>query len=392
MARQPHPWFRTDRKTWCVTLDGVFHNLGPDRRAAMARFRELQRKPRQARQVNSATSLAGIADEFLDWCARNRSAATFEWYRLRLQDFVTAHPQMTVEGLRPYHVERWAGNPEWSRTTRRNQMRAVKRCLKWGVAQGHLDRNPIEGLEIPSGESRDAYLAPADFKRLLTHVGDPRFEELLRVTYETGCRPQESLRVEARHLDLANERWVFPARESKGKAMPRVVYLTPYAVEVSRRLAEQHPKGPLFRNSAGRAWNKDSVGCAFDRLQMRVGLAELNRRGETPTPEEIARFAADLRPERCVRGVMVPKSQADLYTEAKRKLLQRRARQVGERCSLYLLRHSWATNALKSGVDALTVAILMGHKDPSTLARVYQHLSHDPGHLLKEARRVGLGG
>lgn len=46
MARQSQPWFRTDRKMWCVKLDGVFHNLGPDRREAMARFRELQRLAR----------------------------------------------------------------------------------------------------------------------------------------------------------------------------------------------------------------------------------------------------------------------------------------------------------------------------------------------------------
>ncbi len=35
-----------------------------------------------------------------------------------------------------------------------------------------------------------------------------------------------------------------------------------------------------------------------------------------------------------------------------------------------MLRHSWATHALERGVDALTVVILMGHRDPSTLAKV----------------------
>lgn len=64
------------------------------------------------------------------------------------------------------------------------------------------------------------------------------------------------------------------------------------------------------------------------------------------------------------------------------------ARVLGPRYSLYALRHSWATNALERGIDALTVAVLMGHSDPSTLARVYQHLSHNPKHLLEQARRA----
>ena len=44
--------------------------------------------------------------------------------------------------------------------------------------------------------------------------------------------------------------------------------------------------------------------------------------------------------------------------------------------------------ALQRGVDALTVAILMGHKDPSQLAKVYQHLSHNPKHLLEQAKKA----
>jgi hypothetical protein len=43
---------------------------------------------------------------------------------------------------------------------------------------------------------------------------------------------------------------------------------------------------------------------------------------------------------------------------------------------------------LTSGVDALTVAILAGHRDPSTLAKTYQHLSQSPRFLLAQARRA----
>ena len=44
---------------------------------------------------------------------------------------------------------------------------------------------------------------------------------------------------------------------------------------------------------------------------------------------------------------------------------------------------------LISGVDALTVAILAGHLDPSTIAKTYQHLSQNPRFMLEQAKRAG---
>jgi hypothetical protein len=43
---------------------------------------------------------------------------------------------------------------------------------------------------------------------ILANTRDRAFCDLLISTWESGCRPQESLRVEARHVDLANQRWV----------------------------------------------------------------------------------------------------------------------------------------------------------------------------------------
>ncbi|MCA9231062.1 MAG: site-specific integrase [Planctomycetales bacterium] len=386
MARQPKPWYRKDRKVWCVTINGQRHTLGRNKKQAMEQFRALQRQPRRVRVAT--TMLVAIVDEFLDWVSRNRSEATFEWYRCRLQDFVDTYPDMYVEELKPHHVEKWAGIPTHSVTTRRNQMRSVKRCLKWAVAQGHLQDNPLAHMEVPSGQSREQYVPPDEFHRFLDYVTDENFANLLTVTYETGCRPQESLRVEARHVDLDHARWIFPPREAKVKSMPRVVYMSEHAAEVSGQLMKKWSTGPLFRNARGKPWNKDSVGCAFDRLQIKMGKAELKRTGEVLNENAVAEFAKTLNKVRVVRGVKVPKTPADLLCEAKRKLTQRRARQLAPRYSLYALRHSWATNALQRGVDALTVAILMGHKDPSTLARTYQHLSHNPEHLLNQARKA----
>lgn len=54
----------------------------------------------------------------------------------------------------------------------------------------------------------------------------------LITTYRTGCRPQESLRVAARYVDLANARRVFPQQEAKG----RRAHLDDESLEITKRL------------------------------------------------------------------------------------------------------------------------------------------------------------
>ena len=226
MAREPKPWYRQDRGVWCVTIGGCRHNLGPDKKDAMQRFYALMRCPKPVQKV-AAASLPGVVDAFLEWCSRNRSEATYRWYLDRLQDFVSRHPNLTFERLTPLLVEQWAADGYDNVNSRRNRLRAVKRCLRWATINGLVETNPVAAVEIPAGQPRETHVPVEEFERLLGSVRDPTFVELLRVTYETGCRPQESLRLEARHCDFDHARWVFPRSEAKVKGKPRIVYLTP---------------------------------------------------------------------------------------------------------------------------------------------------------------------
>ena len=40
----------------------------------------------------------------------------------------------------------------------------------------------------------------------------------------------------------------------------------------------------------------------------------------------------------------------------------------------------------------MTVAILMGHSDPSMLSKVYQHVALNPVHMLSQAKLAGEKG
>lgn len=386
MARRPKPWFREERQAWFVTIAGTQHNLGPTKKEAYERFYALMRQPK--RRKVSPHSLVAIIDEFLDWVQKHRSPANYEGYRYRLQRFVDRWPDLRPDELRPFHVEKWADAFKISRTTRRNYLRAVKRCMRWAKQQGYIDENPIADLEVPSGESREVVIRRDEFNRILTFARDERFRELLLAAWETGCRPQEILKVTAGHVDLVNARWVFKKSEAKMKRKVRVIYLGEQSLALTQRLMAENPSGPMFRNSRGLPWTTLAVNCQFKRIRIRMGMEELTRQGYSPGDEEVAAMLPRLSKTRKEQGNVVAKKDHELLAEAKRKLRYRKAATLGPRYSLYALRHSWATNALECGTDALTVAVLMGHSDPSTLARVYQHLSHNPKRLLEEARRV----
>jgi integrase len=394
MPHFPKPFYKKGRGVWYVEIDRKQINLGPNRDEAFRRYHQLMAQPRP--QAVAADSVLGTIDAFLDWCSKHRAPDTYRWYRDRLQEFASSIDMtLTVGQLRPYHVQRWIdGRERWSDGSRRNAIRAVKRAFKWAEEQGYIERSPVAHMKKPKGGKREIIISENEFDRILSLSSDRGFRDLLVVTWETGCRPQESLIVEARHVDLVNQRWVFQQSEEKNREAIRFVYLTDKALEIVRQLILVHPDGPLFRNSRGEPWTADSVNSVFARIRVRIGRTQL-----TPTVEvkdgrrrmvyvdecEVKQLAAKMK-----RGVREGKPQTDarLLHEARKRLTNKAALKVAPKYSLYALRHTWMNRLLTSGVDALTVAILAGHKDPSTLAKYYQHLSMNPRHLLTQANRA----
>lgn len=328
MPHFPKPFFKKSRGLWYVEINRKQHNLGSDKGEAFRQYHEMMSQPQKTEVVISSESLAVIIDAFLEWSQKHRSDETYEWYRYRLQRFIDRYPDMRVDTLKPHHVQTWVDSYEFSKTSCRNYLRSVKRCLSWAKSQGYITTNPIEHMEVPSADHKEVVVSYEEFDWLLSQFKDREFQDLLITTWETGCRPQESLRVEARHVDCKNSRWVFP--QSEGKTGVRIVYLTDKALAITKRLMLKYPEGELFRNVNGVAWTKDAVNCRFYRIKKRTGKSYC----------------------------------------------------------LYAFRHSFATHALQKGIDPLTVALLMGHKDPSTLSKVYQHLSLSPDHMLKQAKKA----
>ena len=341
MPRTPKPWFWASRQSYYVTIRGERHHLGPDKAAADRRFHELM--ARRAEPVATPAHppathgplAADIFDRYLDWCQKHRAARTYEWYRDHIQAFLASLPDAgsrAAAALRPFHVVEWVdAHPGWSAAYRRGAITAIQRPFNWAVRLGYLDTTPLRHIEKPRAQRREQAVTPQEFVRIRDHYPpDDPFRTLLEFCWDTGCRPQEVTRIEARHVDLAGLRVTFGAHEAKGRRRPRVIHLTDHAAGLLGRFITEAPSGPLFRNAKGRPWTRFALNCRFCRLKKHLG----------------SKFA------------------------------------------VYSLRHGFGTRKLVEGNDALTVAELMGHRDARMLATVYQHLDRHEGYL-REALRAG---
>jgi integrase len=233
----------------------------------------------------------------------------------------------------------------------------------------------------PNGQSR-----AEEYARVIEAVKEPCFRDLLEMAWETGARVQELRKIDARFVDFSNGRIVLPPKQTKGKKYYRVIYLTERGREIVERLVRERPGGPLLLNSDGKPWTKDAINCTFCRLQLALGrkaLAELGVAAERP-----GRFReAGIEPERLEWACEEHRAAVRRWQKETVKL----AREHGPKYHLGAFRKGFATEALKAGVDTVTMAHLMGHRDPSMVSRVYGHVQQDPEHMAKAARRARGG-
>jgi integrase len=336
MPHFPKPFFRPRKNRWYVELDGKHINLGPDEKEAFRRYHEImaeRKKPLPITPPSDDSLLVEVLDAFLDWCLKHREKRTFESYKERIKSFLgsLADRRMPLKNLRPYHLQEWVdGHPDWNPGMKRGRMQAVQRALNWAVKQGRVEKSPIAYVEKPPPGKRENVIEYAVYQRMLELTATQEFRDLITVSWEVGSRPQEIWRVEKRHLDLSDKRWVFPVKESKGKKKIRIVYLTDLALEVCRRLAAKHPVGPLFRNSDGLPWNRHATSCVFLRMK----------------------------------------------------------KHLGKKYALVDFRHSFTTRSLKAGVDPVTLSFLLGHVDTSMLAKTYAHLGQETMHLREALEKT----
>jgi integrase len=256
--------------------------------------------------LGESEAVVVLVDQFLEWCKLNRAPTSYDFYFRFLNSFAQAiGRRRQVQQLKPFHVTRWTTEayPDGSPTTIHHAIKCVQRAMNWAVREGYLSASPVAHMQKPTRTRREVALTGEQWQAIHANARDDSFRDFLTILHETGCRPQEARIIEAAHFERQFKRWVLPRELSKGKRHCRIVYLNPTALALTERLAKVHPTGPLFRNTQGRPWDKNSLNCRFRRLRHKLKIPGL--------------------------------------------------------CA-YAFRHTFATHSLINGVDAQTVAELMG--------------------------------
>jgi integrase len=191
--------------------------------------------------------------------------------------------------------------------------------------------NPMKGYERPHKRSRggEARVDEAAHQTLIAHVPWD-FKQVLLALRHTGTRPSNICRVTAKTFDPDAGVWVFDEHNTepgtpvhkmfKKTKRALIVPLTEELVELCKRLAEQHPEGPLFRTRRGKKWTSKEIY------------------------KRIWRW---------------------------RKILMARGHAMPERIYPYCYRHQLATDLLENGESDTLVAATLGHKGTRVLHENY---------------------
>lgn len=284
-------------------------------------------------------TVAELVDDFLVWVQgqvkkEKLAPRTYKWYDEHLQPFARfIGTAMTVSQLKKSKVKQWLDKdfPDASDNTLNGAVRAVARVFNWAKETDVIAVNPIARMKRESYTPRVVWLSDIQWSHIVAVLSqDDPFTDFVWFLYLTGCRPYEA-RI-ARDFHFNDDCLIYERKNSKGKKASRVIELQGKALAiVQRRIGD----GLIFTNRNGKPWTAYALNCRFRRL--RDKLAE--------------------------QGHTFP-----LFA--------------------YVLRHTFATRALKRGVSRATLAVMLGHTSTAMVDKVYGHVGEDRGYLRAELRRA----
>jgi integrase len=234
--------------------------------------------------------------------------------------------------LRPVDVAPWIDRAGHAPTTRGVDWTVVRQAARWAVESGLVDGCPLATMRVRKPAPPRRRLMTEDETRRWLDQMPPHLRELAEVLRDSGCRPNEARRIEARHLD--GEFAVLSEHKTSRKTgAERLIPLVGDWPARLARLAEARPTGPLFRNSKGGTWCPMNLCQAFARARKRAGLPD--------------------------------------YVTA------------------YPMRHRRITAWLMDGVPVATVAALAGHANASMTLTTYNHVVMMHDRLRATVRGLG---
>ncbi len=335
MSRPNRPWFRKGRG-WCVKIRGRMHNLGVtgehQEELATAAFIHLLAKlglsavPAPA-PAPPGKHLGTLRTEYLNSVKHRVRPKTLVDLADRLLWLVKRFPG-PVTDLDPVAVEQAAASESWGRGTVRQTLQVCQAFVRW------CGRKEFT-LRVPPAQYRghECLISREEYQRAVSvAIGD--YGPFLRFLWATGCRPGEARAVTAERVDWLNgvvrlDRW---KNDKTGK--PRLILLSPSALEVLEGQRAKYGRGHLFRGSQGVPFSIHGINRRWRDVKQKAGLS-------VPT--------------------------------------------------VCAFRHAFVTRALEAGESAATVAALVG-TSVTMIEKTYSHVSANTSRLKGVAGRLDQAG
>lgn len=350
----PKPWYRKSKKAWYLQVSrGVQKCLGKTKAEADGAYRQwlLEQGEQLPVPERKRLTVAEIAQEFLDHSKRNNDPKTYEFYCYFVVPFVERFGAASAATFAPLSFSKWLDEHQGWKGARRNAIIAVKRMFNWAVNDaGLLTASPLRAIKKPPKKRRNRVLTAEEREYVYGLIRDEQFRQFVFAMLDTGCRPSEVMTVTAQHVSRDGTRWTFDDHKTDSQTgEARVVYLSPAMQHLTRELIALYPEGPLFRSTrrfggVRRPWTRNGIRCRFKRLREKV----VRLREQEKDPEKRQRIP-DLS------GV-----------------------------TSYVLRHTFTTHALTTGLPVPVVSALLGHKSMKMVDEHYNHTDQATD-LLKKA-------
>ncbi|HVI65223.1 MAG TPA: tyrosine-type recombinase/integrase [Bradyrhizobium sp.] len=204
--------------------------LGRYPSVSLATARALAIEAREGR--TQVMTIAALTERYLQALKGKRSFRQIE--RLLRRDVLAIIGSIPLSELHRRDVTRVIDAKAAPIAARRafDQLRAM---IRWAVARGDLDHNPIDGMKGPAASKpRERVLTDDEIRVLwlsLPQLRSPACQRVIKFCLVTGQRIGEVTGLRRSELDLARKVWNIPGSRTKN-GHPHSVPLSPMALEI----------------------------------------------------------------------------------------------------------------------------------------------------------------
>lgn len=263
--------------------------------------------------------LEEFIEKYLEYSKNNKALGTFEIEKYALNKVleVLSNKQLkniTLIDCERYKIER---SKSVAKTTVNIEIRSLKSVFEIAKRWSYVVQNPfkeVKQFKIPESNI-PKYLTKEQIKELLDIIKDQEFKNLIIFYLNTGCRRNEALNLEWRDIDFKNKTITFLLTKSGSR---RTIPINLSLLKILELMKVKN----VSKNNDKKVFNflPSYVTHKFRKYLNAIGFKE-NK-------------------------------------------------------SIHILRHTFASHLVMSGVDLYTVKKLLGHSDIK-ITEIYSHLAPD---------------